>query len=171
MDKINLLAFILFLTYLSTNIYVSAETAEERCRKYNSTCSECVADKDCFWCGSTDSCQSFNFIPKGCAKANWYAGQCTLAGFWFIIVLPCVAVFLLIFFICCCWCCCCQKDKAAKEERYSLRTTRRQADREKRRSYFEERNNDREIERDGYRTKYGLYNDTPNYKRFTTEDA
>ena len=170
MNNINFSIFILFLTYLLTNIYVSAEGVEERCRKYNSTCSDCVDDKDCFWCGSTDSCHSYSFIPNGCSKAKWYAGQCTVAGFWFIIVLPCVVVILLISFICCCWCCCCRKDKAAQEERYSLRATRRQKDKDKRRSYFEERNNDREIDREGFRTKYGLYNDAPNYKRFAADD-
>lgn len=150
--------FLSLLFCLHTAYGTDGDSSDLKCKKLNESCGTCVEDSDCFYCGSSDSCHSFKIIPKGCSKAQWYVRQCTVAGFWIIIVLPCVAVLLIICLICCCWCCCCRKDPAKQEEKYRLRDTKRKAQKDQRQAYFEERNKEREVDRDRMRSKYGLYN-------------
>ena len=161
------LCYILVLIFVTLR-YTVAESNEKKCRSFNSTCGRCIDQNGCFWCGSTSSCHSFNIIPKGCSKAQWYAGQCTIAGFWLIIILPCVALFLIISLICCCWCCCCRKDKGSEEEKFRLKESQRSKEKQQRGLYYEAKDAEREMERNRLRTKYGLYNteDPPSYKRF-----
>ena len=147
---------------LLMTLFVSVSQAETNiqtdCAKFNNnTCYGCVDQNSCFWCESTGTCEYYSFIPNGCSKAQWYVKQCSVAGFWLIIVLPCVALFLLVSLICCCWCCC-KKSKSSIEEKIKLKETKRQKEKDQRRSYHEAKNSEREIERNRIRSKYGLYN-------------
>ena len=158
--KLSVLFLFIFIYLNLSTSNVSAGTTEADCGKRNGSCSTCTDDSSCFWCGASKSCHKYNIIPKGCSKAQWYVRQCTIAGFWLIIVLPCVAVFLLICLVCCCWCCCCRTDKAKQEEKYRLKESKRKQEKDQRRAYHEDKNAEREVERDRIRAKYGLYNNS-----------
>uniref|UniRef100_A0A7M5XD68 Uncharacterized protein n=1 Tax=Clytia hemisphaerica TaxID=252671 RepID=A0A7M5XD68_9CNID len=154
--------YVSFIIVLIVNIvpFISCETSEESCNQVNTTCSDCIDIEGCFWCGATESCHAYNTIPTGCSTANWFVGQCTIAGYWLIIVLPCVGgLLLLIALICCCWCCCCQNESSSSEERYHLKSSHRLKEKDKRSSWY--------INPEEPQSRYGLYNDsTTNYSRF-----
>ena len=146
-------------------------TSEQECAVRNASCSYCIEESSCSWCEPTKSCVYYKIIPKGCRKAQWFIGQCHVAGFWLIIVIPCVGIFLVISLICCCWCCCCRENRAKIEEKIQLRATKRKAEADRRQAYYEERNAERELERDRIRAKYGLFNQNskPGYQQMSNE--
>jgi len=141
----------LFTTFLALLLiavfFVNAESEEKICSARNSSCSFCTDGPKCTWCEPSQSCSHYSIIPKGCNKAQWYIGQCTVAGYWLIIVIPCVAVFIIICLVCCCCCCCCRRDREAEETKILLKSTKRRADSDRRQAYHEERNVEREVER------------------------
>lgn len=152
--SVSIVLFNIFGT--GSNLVVSYET--ERCNHRNASCEVCTDDSSCFWCEPTQSCHTYDFIPKGC-NIKWYVRQCTVAGYWFVIVIPCVAFVLLVFLVCCCWCCCCRNNNESTEERYLLKESRYKREKEKRRLYLEERNTERdEPDNSVLRSKYGLFN-------------
>ncbi|XP_047146247.1 pituitary tumor-transforming gene 1 protein-interacting protein [Hydra vulgaris] len=155
--KLCLCVCILLLSILTRTCLAESEE-QINCSKFkNSSCIGCVDQKSCFWCESSGTCEYYSLVPKGCSKAQWYVKQCSIAGFWLIIVLPCVAVFLLVSLICCCWCCC-KKSQKSIDEKFKLKETKRQKEKEQRRIYHETKDNEREKERNRIRSKYGLYN-------------
>lgn len=99
----------------------SAEaTSDYDCQRLNASCYRCTDNSACYWCGPLKSCRKYplkSVVPSGCPKHQWYFKQCTVAGYWLIIVVPCVGIFLLLSIGCCIWCCCCRESRTKKEER------------------------------------------------------
>ena len=109
----------LFVTVL--HIGSSEATTDKDCKKLNSSCYTCTDNSACYWCSPSKQCRKYplnSVVPSGCTKHQWFYKQCTVAGYWLIIVLPCLGVVLLISLGCCIWCCCCRESKAKKEERF-----------------------------------------------------
>ena len=99
----------------------SESTSDNDCKKLNASCYTCTDNFACYWCSPSKQCRKYpinSVVPSGCSKHQWFYKQCTVAGYWLIIVVPCVGIVLLISLGCCVWCCCCRESKAKKEERF-----------------------------------------------------
>ena len=154
------------------NTTESTRFAESKyCQEQGTNCTLCVdlIPHRCFWCPTTQQCLHYKLIPHGC-NLNWFAGQCTLKGYFIVIVLP-IAV-LLSLLVACCFCCsrcqcrCCRKQAAlGEEEKLFLMDTQRQREKFKRRRFLESRGQD--VEGGDYvqygnhlRVTYGLFHNT-----------
>ena len=128
-------------------------------------CESCVQNHGmkCTWCPITSSCSGYTLIPRDCS-VHWYVAQCTLKGYWLIVVAPVFVVLLLtVALCCCCRCCCLSGNKVNDEEQIHL--TKRHRDKVKRQKFFEKRDADTSGDprrthgaNNFLRTKYGLYN-------------
>lgn len=147
-----------------------------KCSTSNTTtCDTCLNDGGCYWCGATESCHEFSFLPKECATMEWFLGTCSLAGLWLIIVIPSVGILLIIIMICCC-CCYCRKNES-DEEKYILAPSYRGKSNPIRRSIhgsmYDLNYHDRLMTDDDptkyqmKKTNYGLYNDSSSNKSFS----
>ena len=147
---------------------VIVEGSSVDCTARNASCYVCTEKAACYWCEPKKSCEKYPasaIIPRDCKKNQWYYKQCTVAGYWLIIVVPCVAVFLLLCIGCCIYCCCCRTSKAKKEEKYRLEDSRRKSEKERRNQMHAQRKQDRQAKVDKIRQKYGLYQQEPSYQK------
>jgi len=90
---------------------------------------------------------------------NWFVAQCTLKGYWMVIVAPSVGLLLLIIIWCGCRCCLCKSDIDDGEGQYLI--SKREFEKEKRKQYFFGRSEKSErigVNENKHRTSYGLYN-------------
>lgn len=160
----------LFVAFLVALLQVrsSEATSDSDCKKLNASCHTCTDDFACYWCSPSKQCRKYpinSVVPSGCSKHQWFYKQCTVAGYWLIIVVPCVGIVLLISLGCCIWCCCCRTSKAKKEERYRLEDAKRNKEKDRRKASQAQRKAERQERADEIRKKYGLYQHEPSYKK------
>lgn len=118
-NTISCLVIAYFIVVLYTDS--SGAATDFDCQKLNASCYTCTDNSACYWCSPTKQCRKYpakSVVPNDCAKHQWFYKQCTVAGYWLIIVVPCVGIFLLICLGCFVWCCCCRESRAKKEERF-----------------------------------------------------
>eukprot|EP00794_Sanderia_malayensis_P006338 gene6338-7064_t len=152
---------------------VDATTTDADCQKKNSSCYTCTELYSCYWCKPSKQCRKYpvgSIVPRDCTKHQWFYKQCTVAGYWLIIVVPCVGIFLLICLGCCIYCCCCRTSKAKKEEKYKLETARLNKDKERRKAAQSQKKSDRAKKADEVRKKYGLYQHESSYQKLQDMD-
>eukprot|EP00112_Aurelia_sp_Birch-Aquarium-sp1_P011794 Seg2480.4 transcript_id=Seg2480.4/GoldUCD/mRNA.D3Y31 product="Pituitary tumor-transforming gene 1 protein-interacting protein" protein_id=Seg2480.4/GoldUCD/D3Y31 len=143
-------------------------TTDFECQQKNASCYVCTEASACYWCQPNKQCRKYPLkaiVPSGCSKHQWYYKQCTVAGYWLIIVVPCVGIFLLLCLGCCIWCCCCRTSRAKKEEKYRLEDARLQKDKDRRKAGQAQKKADRQEKVDEIRKKYGLYQHEPSYQK------
>lgn len=108
--------YVVTFTLLRSNILVNTEhvtrnvsTEDNTCESRDRFCELCVTNFNdeikCFWCPTTCTCHSYDNLPKGC-ELHWYVGQCSLKGYWLLVVGPCIGILLLVFIFLCCYCSC-----------------------------------------------------------------
>lgn len=105
-----------FFVFILFETQTANATTDADCQKQNASCYTCTEKSSCYWCAPSKECRKYplsSIVPSGCSKHKWYYKQCTVAGYWLIIVIPCVGIFLLICLGCCIWCCCCRESKAS----------------------------------------------------------
>ena len=142
-----LISFFLNVVDLGAAANCTVMTNCKTCLDYNET--------KCFWCSSTEKCIKKDGILPKCKSVDWrYFGNCTVAGYVWVIVLPVLGLLILVALGCCFYCCCCTcKQNALKQdaEEKKFRDKKKQ-----RRDEHAERRARREEKNEEIRQKYGI---------------